>query len=650
MSTLYPPSGIQKISSVTTHHTKLRLEDDLDSIPYYILIPDCPCPTGGVGGSGEPITISGPYDYITLSGQNIVRDCIDLSTDACGNLPTARLNNGSGASSSTFWRGDGVWSPASGVTNDASGINYDDSSTSLGGDVQTAIDNLYVTVTGCCDHEHWAYEINYSGDTTGLGDDVQEAIDNLYLSIGSGTEYILPTGSTTVLGGVRIDGSTITIDSSGVISASGTDYILPTGSTTTLGGVRVDGSTITIDSSGVISVTGCCDADEISYSGDTTGLGDNVQEAIDNLYLSIGSGDSSDWVAATQLQVDINETGNLVMTPSKFRFHRQPSNGAYVITDLTGNTRGPSSLDIQSLRSANTQVTSGDTSSAFGAYNTVNTRESAAIGYSNSAFPNRTLANLTVVGSWNQASGSYSSAFGYGNKTLGQYSVTAGSNNEIRAQNSTAVGVFNNIPTNAYVYRASCFGYQNSAEGNSTTAVGYRNTASSQYKGSAVGYMNQAIGNESSSFGIYNEATGVFSSAFGAKNITYGFRSSAFGYDNQAWDLQCTAVGYSTRAQAEKSSAFGHYARTLVANTAEIGYWRQWNQRGGSIRMHESGMVAFTVQNRSGVYNDGGATVGSEPQNSLPRNMFAIRRDGLEFILDYNDSGTVKSLSLGTVS
>jgi len=68
--------------------------------------------------------------------------------------------------------------------------------------------------------------------------------------------YILPTASTTTLGGVKVDGTTITINGSGVISGA-TTYTLPTAtvgtsSTGTLGGVKVDGTTITI-SNGVIS-------------------------------------------------------------------------------------------------------------------------------------------------------------------------------------------------------------------------------------------------------------------------------------------------------------------------------------------------------------------------------------------------------------
>jgi hypothetical protein len=66
--------------------------------------------------------------------------------------------------------------------------------------------------------------------------------------------YSLPTASTTVLGGVRVDGSTITITGGVISAATGSSYTLPTASTTVLGGVKVDGSSIVINS-GIISST-----------------------------------------------------------------------------------------------------------------------------------------------------------------------------------------------------------------------------------------------------------------------------------------------------------------------------------------------------------------------------------------------------------
>jgi len=62
--------------------------------------------------------------------------------------------------------------------------------------------------------------------------------------------YTLPTASSSVLGGVKVDGSTIIINGTGIISAPA--YTLPTATSSVLGGVKVDGTSITI-SNGIIS-------------------------------------------------------------------------------------------------------------------------------------------------------------------------------------------------------------------------------------------------------------------------------------------------------------------------------------------------------------------------------------------------------------
>ena len=63
--------------------------------------------------------------------------------------------------------------------------------------------------------------------------------------------YTLPIASTDTLGGVKVDGSTITIDENGVIHGANT-YELPTASDTVLGGIKIDNDTIKINE-GVIS-------------------------------------------------------------------------------------------------------------------------------------------------------------------------------------------------------------------------------------------------------------------------------------------------------------------------------------------------------------------------------------------------------------
>lgn len=66
------------------------------------------------------------------------------------------------------------------------------------------------------------------------------------LTESSGT-VTLNTASTSALGGVKVDGVTISIDSNGVISSSGSSYTLPAASTTVLGGIMVDGTILTVN-------------------------------------------------------------------------------------------------------------------------------------------------------------------------------------------------------------------------------------------------------------------------------------------------------------------------------------------------------------------------------------------------------------------
>ena len=60
------------------------------------------------------VTLAGTPDYLTIVGQVITRNAIDLTADVTGNLPVGNLNTGTGASGSTFWRGDGTWSTPAG--------------------------------------------------------------------------------------------------------------------------------------------------------------------------------------------------------------------------------------------------------------------------------------------------------------------------------------------------------------------------------------------------------------------------------------------------------------------------------------------------------------------------------------------------------
>lgn len=83
------------------------------------------------------------------------------------------------------------------------------------------------------------------------------------------SSYTLPVATSTELGGVKVDGTTITITTGGVISAV-SSYTLPVATDLILGGVKVDGTSITVDGTGVITA---------NLAGSTTQLKQLIKNA-----------------------------------------------------------------------------------------------------------------------------------------------------------------------------------------------------------------------------------------------------------------------------------------------------------------------------------------------------------------------------------
>ena len=101
-----------------------------------------------------------------------------------------------------------------------------------------------------------------------------------------------------------------------------------------------------------------------------------------------------------------------------------------------GNKRGANSIDLQTLRSANTQVASGGNAVVIGANNAASNSNGVAIGFSN----NVTAASASAIGNGNSATGTGSVAVGQSNLSSGANSFSYGNTNTASGQFSSATG------------------------------------------------------------------------------------------------------------------------------------------------------------------------------------------------------------------
>lgn len=152
------------------------------------------------------------------------------------------------------------------------------------------------------------------------------------------SSYSLPIASKDKLGGVKVDGTTITIDKDGTIHGAST-YKLPAATTEILGGVKIDGDTIKINN-GVIS------ADVIGNwsAGVSYPVGYFVVYN-DKLYECINANNDSEWTESNWKPIGGSEiTGTTINNWS--------ASTDYAVGDLV--------INETTLYQCNTEHTSGD--------------------------------------------------------------------------------------------------------------------------------------------------------------------------------------------------------------------------------------------------------------------------------------------------
>jgi len=105
---------------------------------------------GGVSLASSSITATTVSASTVTVGALSITGRINLSSQVTGNLPTSYLNSGTGASSSTFWRGDGQWATVpSGATSGYSGSVTTSTNTDGVACVLTIASGVITSVSGC---------------------------------------------------------------------------------------------------------------------------------------------------------------------------------------------------------------------------------------------------------------------------------------------------------------------------------------------------------------------------------------------------------------------------------------------------------------------------------------------------------------------
>jgi hypothetical protein len=229
-----------------------------------------------------------------------------------------------------------------------------------------------------------------------------------------------------------------------------------------------------------------------------------------------------------------------------------------IVGDISGNSRGTLSVDIQASRNTTTHVASGQNAVAVGSFNTAAGAYTTALGSFNTVLNNYS----TGVGYSNNVTQAYSAAFGGGNSAAMSYTTAVGWGNNSADQFGTTIGYSNTAYSGSFAA-----GTQSVAQTNSV-AIGY-SAGADVSNGIAIGFNSDVLYANSIAIGANNNINQIESIAIGNNNvlpstgnINYGVsdKNSIFGFAN----LIYTDSGQSSNYVAVHGNDNTVYGKTAV--------------------------------------------------------------------------------------
>jgi hypothetical protein len=254
-------------------------------------------------------------------------------------------------------------------------------------------------------------------------------------------------------------------------------------------------------------------------------------------------------------------------------------------------------------------------------------------------------SGCTAIGASNGAVGDLSTAIGYGNSASGSESVAIGNSTISSNYQTISIGVYSSATGNNDV----AFGYSAIASGGSSLAIGNACESGSDSSiaigGGSYAYNNNTLRlNSSGTAGSYIRLHGNT----GMCAMTVQNRSTEYDDAKRSQSVTITRSG-TTATVALNAHGYSVGARVIISGASQTAY-------NGTKIILSVATNSFTYEVTGSPATPATGTITAvaddkvERDNTLARGEFAIRRNGLQFILDYNDAGTVKNIILGTAT